>query len=305
MTPKWRPKLDEIDLDEALTLVVAWRRGKRLGGAMVPLAGEVVQELRQACRETVRWLQQHEVVDYGADGHVETDEYMAVPLGIVQEEASAVLDLLRRAAALDRLDAAEIPKKLWFYAAVVGDDPGGRVAFVRKTDPHKSAKPGRILTTLGDVLSRIDEPVFVLEHRFDLVVLEDGLAVINPVAFETLFRGAPGLVRRIPEWAKAITDHLPVADDGAERLVEACSRDSRLARRLRSIHERGHLGSVTIERLRQEMRSQGLDENELISGGALVINEEDPGTLLRLLNEDLFVGGLSGTRFSADRKRVR
>lgn len=268
-------------------------------------AGDVVEELREACRETVTWLQQLHVVDYSADALVETGEYMAVPLRVVQEEDSTVLDLLRRAAALDRLDAAEIPTRLWFYAAVIGDDPDERVAFVRKTDPHKVARPGKILTTLGDVLSRIDDPVFVLEHRFDLVVLERGLAVINPVAFETLFRGAPGLVRRIPEWARAITDHLPVADGGAERLVEACVRDSRLARRLRAIHEQGHLSSVSIGDLRQEMREQDLDEEELISDGELVIDERDPGTLLRLLNEDLFVGGLSGRRFAADRKRVR
>jgi hypothetical protein len=30
-----------------------------------------------------------------------------------------------------------------------------------------------------------------------------------------------------------------------------------------------------------------------------------PSTLLRLLNEDLFIGGLSGTAYAADRKRVR
>lgn len=85
MSPKWRPKFDEIEVDEALTLVVAWRRGKRLEGAMVPLAGDVVEELREACRETVTRLQQLQVVDYSADALVETGEYMAVPLRIVQE----------------------------------------------------------------------------------------------------------------------------------------------------------------------------------------------------------------------------
>jgi hypothetical protein len=305
MATRWRPDLQSVPVDEALTLVVAWRRGKQLEGAMVSVAGEVEEELRAACEETLGWLQECAVVAYGADAHVESGEYMAVPLGVVTDEAYAVLDLLARASALDRLSATRIPSQLWFYAAVVGDEPERRAAFVRKADPHRSAKAGRFFTALGEVLSKIDEPVFVLEHRFDLVVVEGGLAVINPVAFETLFRSAPELANRIPYWAEAISDHLPIAGDGADRLVAAATQNSRLARRLRSISERGHLQNVTIDRLREEIKAQGLDEARLIEDGALVVYEEDPSTLLRLLNEDLFIGGLSGTQYAADRKRVR
>jgi hypothetical protein len=272
---------------------------------MVAVADEVEEELRTACRETLEWLQDCAVVGYGPDAHVESAEYMAVPMQVVADEAYAVLDLLRRASALDRLSATHIPRQLWFYAAVVGDEPERRAAFVRKADPHRSAKAGRFFTTLGEVLSKIDEPVFVLEHRFELVVVEGGLAVINPVAFETLFRGAPELEKRIPRWAEAISDYLPIADDGAERLVAVATRNSRLARRLRSISERGHLKNVTIDRVREEIKAQGLDETRLIENGALVVDEEDPGTLLRLLNEDLFIGGLSDTPYAADRKRAR
>jgi hypothetical protein len=305
MATRWRPDLQSVPVDEALTLVVAWRQGKQLAGAMVPVADEVEEDLRAACEETLEWLQECEAVGYGPDAQVETGEYMAVPLRVVAHEAYEVLDLLRRASALDRLSATRIPRPLWFYAAVVGDEPERRAAFVRKADPHKSAKAGRFFSALGEVLSKIDEPVFMLEHRFDLVVVEGGLAVLNPVAFETLFRGAPGLEKRIPRWAEAISDHLPIAGDGADRLVAAATRNSRLARRLRSIAERGHLANVTIDRLREEIKAQGLDEAELIEDGELVVDEEDPSTLLRLLNEDLFIGGLSGTAFAADRKRVR
>lgn len=301
----WRPDLRRVPVDEALTLVVGWRRGKQLDGAMVPVAGAVEEELEAACREMLGRLQEWEAVDYGPDAHVETGEYMAVPRRVVADEAYEVLDLLQRASGLDRLSAARIPGHLWFYAAVVGDEPEQRAAFVRKVDPHKSANPGRFFTVLGEVLSKIDEPVFMLEHRFDLVVVDGGLAVANLAAFETLFRGAPELERRISTWARAISDYLPIAEEGADRLVAAAERDSRLARRLRSIFERRHLENVTIDRLRREIRAQGLDEAELIEGGALVVDEENPGTLLRLLNEDLFVGGLSGTHFAADRKRVR
>ena len=64
---------------------------------------------------------------------------------------------------------------------------------MRKTDPHLTAKPGWVISSLGETLSRLDEPVFVLESRFDVLVLPDGLAVLNATPFallnEDLFKG--------------------------------------------------------------------------------------------------------------------
>jgi hypothetical protein len=304
MATDWNPNLKAIPLDESITLMVAWRDGATVEGAMVPIAGEVADEVRDACSETLERLEDMALVAYGSDAHLELNEFMAVPIEVVENDARAVLKLLGTSAALDSLSPEEIPSKLWFYAAVVGDDPEHRVAFVRKTDPHLSAKSGRFFTTFGEVLSRIEEPVFVLEHWFDLIVLPDGLVVLNPVAFETLFRGAPGLALRIPDWAKGVTDNLPMDDVEAEKLVSIASRNSVLARKLRSIYERGHLANVTINRLRKAIREQGLDTGKLIKGGKLVLDEDDPKPLFQLLNEDLFLGGLTGTRFAADRKRT-
>lgn len=306
MNGVWLPDLETIPIDEALTLVVAWKRGKTLEGRMVRTTSNVASEVRDACRRTVQELREREAVSYGPDAHVEANEYMAVPRSVVDEETMHVLDLLGRASALDVLDPRDIPPKLWFYAAILGDEPERRAAFIRKTDPHRIAKPGNILATLGESLSRVEQPLFVLESRFDLLALPEGLVVLNATAFETLFRGAPELGERIPVWAASITQHLPIDNEGAGRLVEAAKRNSRLARRLRSIYEQGHLVNVTIAQLRQEARTQGLDETALFDGDKLVIDEStDIDALLRLLNEDLFTGGLSGRKYAADRKRVR
>jgi hypothetical protein len=176
---------------------------------------------------------------------------------------------------------------------------------VRKTDPHLTARPGWVISSLGEALSRIDDPVFVLESRFDVIVLPDGLAVLNATPFETLFRAAEEMSERVVTWADAITDHFPIAGDGESLLVDAARRSSRLAKRMRSIYDSGHLAAVTLSQLRAAAKQQGLDVASLFSKDGLVINKDtDTLTLLALLNEDLFKGGLTGTKFAADRKRA-
>lgn len=111
---------------------------------------------------------------------------------------------------------------------------------------------------------------------------------------------------RVITWADAITDHFPIAGDGEGMLIEAARRSSRLAKRMRSIHDSGHLETVTLAQLRAAAKDQGLDVSSLFSKDGLVVTEEtDTLTLLALLNEDLFKGGLTGTAYSADRKRRR
>ncbi|MEX0985141.1 MAG: hypothetical protein WD096_08835 [Actinomycetota bacterium] len=283
--------------------MIAWRVGAHLEAAMVPVADEVVDELRASCRRTVDQLASSEVQGYDPDALVERGSWMAVPSRIVDEDGSPVADIVRRASGLDRIDAREIPNRLLFYAVAVGDSPGERAGFIRKADPHKSSKPGRLLAALGEVLARIQEPVFLLDDRFDLVLVPEGVMVLNQVAFDLLFREAPELALRAPRWIEGIAQHLPFGDGAVDQLVQACEADTRLARRLRSIYERGHLESVSLDRVRKEVERQGLEVREFIRDGSLIA--DDPRGLLYLLNEDLFVGGLSDTPYQVDRKSAR
>ena len=57
--------------------------------------------------------------------------------------------------------------------------------------------------------------------------------------------------------------------------------------------------------MRNHVREIGLPEEELISDDELVVDEADPMTLLYLLNEDFFAGGLTTTGFRSDRKTPR
>src|SRR5205085_770768 len=63
--------------------------------------------------------------------------------------------------------------------------------------------------------------------------------------------------------------------------------------------------TLDIESVRNHIRAVGLSEDELVSGDELVVDEADPMTLLYLLNEDFFTGGLTTTGFRSERKAPR
>ncbi len=306
-----QPNLESIPIDEALTFVIAWKTGSSITAGKITTADEVTSAMRTACRATIRRIQELEPKQYGPDTHLAREEYMLVPTSLLDDGDSAPRDLLRRASGLDLIRAEELPSRpLYFYAVVVGNNPSDRTAFVRKANPHKSIKRGGIaakLTTRGNTLTKVEDPVFILDSDFDLVILKDTALVVNQNAFELIFRDAGALMDRYPEWVTEIADHLPFDGDGAKLLIAAAVRDSRVSRRLRALHERGYLrdGKVKIEQIRRLARKEGLDPNQLIRDGKLVFDPSDRFVLLKLLNEDLFTGGLSGERFEVDRKSTR
>jgi hypothetical protein len=203
------------------------------------------------------------------------------------------------------MNAQSLPQRSLLLYAVNVDTNHGALAFVRKRNPHAVARPGRIYALLGNALAQIDRPVFTLEPEFDLVVSKRGVVALDLNTFELLFRESEAVLARVPDWVGGIAQHLPLAGDGAETLAEKARSNSRLRRRLQAIYERGHLRDVDIGAVRRHIRALGLPEEEMISGGELVVDETDPMTLLYLLNEDFFTGGLTTTGFRSERKSQR
>jgi hypothetical protein len=297
--------VDPADLDGALTLAVGWRRGQHVEGGRVDLTGDIADVLRQVCVDAAEQLGELEAKPYTADTYLEDEEYLTVGSAHL-DGAGEVLEIVRGAAELDRLRAQDIPSRpLLFYAMVIGDDPDERVGFIRNANPMMAAKQGRVLTTLRNALTLLQRPVFSFDDRVDVIVLPDGLVVTNQPAFERLFRGLPALVEKVPEWLAEIAQHLPIDADAMVELDERSRSDSRLRRRLLAIHERAHLATVSAADIRAEAKRQGIDPKSVLRNGQLVLDGVDAGTLLRLLNEDLMTGGLSGTRFSVERKAPR
>ena len=194
-------------------------------------------------------------------------------------------------------EGQEYPSRSFvFYAAVVGDDPDHRVGFVDKWNPYKAGLSGQLLTSFGDRLRRIDGPLLVFERAFDMVVTDTAIAVLDPKAFEGVFRDIDAMKERFPVWSDAAISALPLDDGTAQRLRSLCDGGGRLASQLRGLYERD-VFEMTFKTtaLREEMKQQNLDANRLIANGKLVLDDADIPIILKLIDEKLSKGWLTGT----------
>jgi hypothetical protein len=293
------------ELDATLTLLIARRSGRRIVGGQVGVADDA----RDALREIVRGAQtrhaQLVAQPYDPDAQLEAGEYFQVSRSETQDTLG-VLELLERGPEAQLLEIAEISKQAQLlYAVIVGADPDSRVAYVTRSNPARIARAGYFFTPKRQLLTRVESPVLLFEDRVDLIITREQMVINDQATFEQWFRDTPAVQERVGEWVNSIAQHLPLEGDGAARLEAQAREHPRLRRMLYSIHDRGHLKDVPISRIRHHAQAQGLDPNVLTKGDKLVFNEADPTTLLKLLNEDLFLGGLTDEPFAADRKRRR
>lgn len=303
--PSWSFDPDAIDTGGNVTLVVARRVGKNLRGNRVSIHSDVAEELRVACTTTLTTFKGRTARVFDPDAFIENDEYLIAADAAVDTDAQTK-KLLAQAGGLAFLQANELPRRgFLFYAVLVGSKSDDRSAFIRLYNPRRIASGGRFWTVFGEDLRKLEDPIFVFDPMFDMVLTKDGIAALNQKPFERIFRDLSVMRGRLPDYVEHITDKLPMADEDALRFLTKCAQNSRVANRARSIFERGHLANVTIAEVRAEIKRQKLDEKRLLKDDKLVFDDADPYTLLKLLNEDLFIGGLSRTRYEADRKSAR
>jgi hypothetical protein len=296
--------LAQLRVPRAIGLRVAWRSGRRLDAGDITMVESVAEHLREAARATITRMRESDLRAYNADMQLEPEEAL-----FVNDEdlisSSALNDILFPDEPLPTISARTLPERPLVLYAITFRSAGSPIAFVRKTNPRKSASAGRMFALLGNTLTNADKPVFTLDPSFDLVVSPAGVIALDQGIFELLFKETDAVLAAIPDWVSAIAEHLPLAGDGAAVLEAKALKSSRLRRQLRSIYERGHLADVTIERVRAHIATLDLDEADFVAGDELVVDEADPRALLDLLNEDLFVGGLTDVGFRSERKSPR
>ena len=325
----WAFSADSIDLEGDMTLVLALREGIELKGWKIEFAAGATDELRAMVKRTSASIEVMVRRPYEPSLRIEPGEYLAVPDQLIAIAAPPLLpkgnkepqasdlahietdpqvrNVLRNASGLPLLSAQALAKRPYhFYAVVIGNDPATRASFVRKLNPTKTLDSGKYWFSFGERLAIVEEPLLSLDDHFDLVVTPDGIAVLNQNVFEALFRDAETLVERFPVWAKAFST-IGLDEIQTTILVDRCRRNSRLAGRLRQIYESGHLekGKVSLNSVFEEADRVAGGRDRFMSNGSLDFGCVDIEMLLKLLNDDLFVGGLSKVTFEAGSKARR
>lgn len=228
---------------------------------------QYLRRLVSTTEETLDGLQDR---PYSIEADIEDNEYLLASLD-GREEEIALRDAIVNLDAMDQTGSNQLREHtITFYAVVVGNRPANRIAYVRKTNPLKVAKPGWGLFEFGDTLTTIANPVFVVEDRFDLILRPDAIDILAPKVFENLFYELTGVDARVRRWVRNIGRHLPMSAGTVDLLTTACRSKPRLRRRLHAIQERGHLGNVTMLQFRRELRRLGYEPLRFIETDKLL-----------------------------------
>lgn len=311
-----KPKIDLAALADkgSLTLSVAWRSGPKLKLRRVETGHEVEQAFREIVSATAKDLNARTAEAWAPDADLTPETYLVIAqdqLGSSPElssefQGNSLVETLAAAQNIPPLDQKLPSADLIFYAVTVDAVRGDRISFLRRTNPRRGLRSGRLFTALRDALVRIDAPIFAFDDYFDLVFASDQAAILSHSAFAALFRSQETLTAQVPRWVKELNKQVHLAPGSEELLVQRALRVTYLRTRLESIVMRGHLENLTVDDLRSAMKANDLDPDKLIdTSGQLVLEEEDIQPVLYLLNEDLFYGTLSNTPFRADKKAAR
>jgi hypothetical protein len=218
------------------------------------------------------------------------------------EENEIVADLLADADRGQEAPRQVSAKHLYLYALVSDTEEAGRVVMIKKQTPAKRASDGKWWGLPGDTLKRMDADPWQIHPYFDLVVSADGAYVLRLEALDQLLGDSQILVEHVDGWVAAIATSLPIAEGQADTLIDRCKSSSRLRNRLRAINSRGHLTRVTIDKVEEHAKRMQLEPADFIKDDELVVSDANADQLLKLLNEDLFTGGLTGDPFVTDGK---
>lgn len=304
----WPIGIDELDPAGALTFVGMWRRGSHIDAAIIPIQGGVVDILRDAAELTLEQLGEREPLDFHAEYAEDPETYLRAARAQLPPD-SEVLARVSEVGQLDEMSMNELrDRHLFAYAAVIGDQPENRIAFLRKANPKRGLERGHVafLRIAGGALARQQTPTMVVDDQYDMVITADGVLALNFRAFDALFRDAPEALAIIPQRVHALAGHLPLAAGSAEALVDKAMRSVRVRRKVEAIVASGHLADVTVDMVEQELVDNGFDPEDWIENGELVITEDaDVQPLLQVLNEDFFRGAFSSRGYRAERKTPR
>lgn len=303
----WAPDLSAIDMS-SLQLVVVSVRGRAAPSGALAIGPAVADALRDIVADSTARIAGMTGAAWAAQASWERDEYRIVQRRQLDDASLALQALERREHPdVDPTWAAEHPGVLYAIAAgpqPADGQPDERLLFVRKINPVMNL--GRKVTVFWDgALRTVDFPLLSFDRNVDLVLAPGrGVLAVNGNAFELLFRDSPELVARTPEYARQLAAAVGATPATTQVLVDAAIGLARVRRRVLAIVERGHLSSVTATDLRAEFRRQGLDPAKYLANGRLSFGADDVPDVLRVLNEDLLTGGLSGQRFEVERKSV-
>lgn len=320
-----RNYLCKFDSKASITFFVGKKSGKSLRLFKINIDEKVASSFRKIARSVIdggqspRGLLKRESEEWSPEAQITPETYLECAVGVVGDDPHITkkknispnsgnenfLSLIQYPETFELLDPKEIkPENLAIYGFTIGDS-GDRIAFVRKLNPRRGLSSGKWFGFFSDTMNRIDEPIFAFDNEIDLICVADRLVILKQNAFYALFRSNEGLYGLVEKWVQNLESEIKcgIEEESLKKIKDKANSDSRIRQRLEAITQRGHLGELSVDQIKNAMEDCALEEEDYFdSDGLLKVSDENIEELLYFLNEDLYSGRISGEAFRADKK---
>jgi hypothetical protein len=292
---------EDLDLDAAVTVVVAWRAGRHAQARVLKAGGDVTEVLRGYAKDALQRVIQAEGRQYNPDDEQSAeDSYLTAN----QDELldTALLTQIQRGSSLPLIPPEEVrTRRLTLYALLIGNKAASRAIFVRKANPVSLATKG-LVAVFDQTLTRVTNPILAFDRTFDLMLYAGQVWIFNQVNFETLFKESEAVLSQTAKWVNDLAQTLPIAEEDKAWLAARLRKNSVMRRKVQSILRSNYFPKLTPDILETKMIEHGLDPAKLMVDGKLLFNKETEKDVIYLLNEDLWTGDFSGDQYAATRK---
>jgi hypothetical protein len=320
-----------------VTLVVAWPCGSGYNFGRVSTAEAFTEKLRAVVDAEEKRLRNDAARPYALGDDIEDDEYMTCPLDRLPRDATKPKQVVegQKAASKGRVPAVttsdpnafrrhlvafgamgpigakalKAKKTISFYAILKGNTSEDRVAYVRRLNPLRLAKPGNILAGLKDTLTVLQSDVFAMDDRVDIIIRPTTVDIVNKGFFDSLFFGLGSASDEIDSIVTEMLSSLPIQAFTQKHLIGRSRLRKRVRRKMLEIRHSGHLASVTIADFKRALDEAGLPHKRFIAlkdrKETIFASEDDTDLLFYVLNDDLFKGALTGKPYAVSKKHVR
>lgn len=299
-----RAAVEALDLaDQTPFLVFGWNEAKgAIGGGEYPIHEDMAVELLAIAKSALEDVQSIEMSTYAGATLLQRGEQGLWVSRDQMRDVAPILDLLLRPDALNRLRAADIEgRSLAFSAIGFGARPDDRTFFIRRRAMQYYGT-ARIYAVLAGDLRPVDSPIISIDRAVDFILRPEGAVVFETSAFEKYIQEPADAVAEFDKHVNDLTALLPFDEATIAHLKQLGSKMTYRGR-LRSLREASHYASLSVTKVRAELRRLKLRSNEFVKGNMLSFPASSAPFFLRLLDDAAWRGGFSGELYTTDGKR--
>lgn len=307
------------DLSGQPRLLLGQRKSsKRIEVHRVELHEDLFGDLRSIASSAIAEVQRRDPRPYFTFASKTGDDYFDVDVSDIPErrdlrkreddpeayEIASALTMVAECDAHSVMTAEELRHADPNLYAIVFEQDGDYVGFVRNASPRRPVRAGLRYLQYGDTLKRVDPPDLAIDDDIDLVVAADRCAILSPGAFTTLFGDVGVAFEQVPTnvtaMSRALSKVIPLAAQTVDALKERCGRRVSDARRLHHIvtERKAALKDLSPDDMKSLLKTRGLDG--AIKKGELCLDQVRISDFLDLVEGRLFNDDLTGEARRAD-----